>query len=94
MFIRWSWAAVLLLLSPGEGWAQENVDPEDFDATIRRLEETIATESLGEDEERESQPEEEASSPVTSDSTPPWTNLLRMEAATLTLLPRRGGGQR
>ena len=35
---------------------------------------------------------EEASAPATSESTPPWTNLLRMEAATLTLLPRKGEG--
>ncbi|GMT98455.1 hypothetical protein KH5H1_25740 [Corallococcus caeni] len=33
-----------------------------------------------------------ASPPATADSTLPWTNLLRMDAATLTLLPRRGEG--
>ncbi|GMU06612.1 hypothetical protein [Corallococcus caeni] len=90
MLMRWSWAVVVLGLAPEAAWAQEVVAPEDFDAAIRRLEEALATEPSGEDEE--AQPEAEASLPATSGSTPQWTNLLRMDAATLTLLPRRGAG--
>ncbi|NNC21536.1 hypothetical protein HJC22_38100, partial [Corallococcus exiguus] len=92
MGMHWSWAVVLLLLVPGAGGAQEAVTPEDFDATVRTLEEAISDKSSGEEEEGEAPSEEEASSPATSDSTPPWTNLLRMDAATLTLLPRMGAG--
>ncbi|NNC00541.1 hypothetical protein HI113_42510, partial [Corallococcus exiguus] len=92
MGMHWSWAVVLLLLLPGAGGAQEAVTPEDFDATVRRLEEAISDKSSGEEGEGAAQPEAEASPPSTSDSEPPWTNLLRMDAATLTLLPRRGEG--
>ncbi|RKG56875.1 hypothetical protein D7X30_22350 [Corallococcus sp. AB011P] len=92
MGMHWSWAVVLLLLSPGAGWAQEAVAPEDFDAIARRLEEAISDKSSGEEDEDEAPSKEDASSPATSDSVPPWTNLLRMDAATLTLLPRRGEG--
>ncbi|WP_233585954.1 hypothetical protein [Corallococcus sp. CA054B] len=90
--MHWSWAVVLLLLLPGAGGAQEAITPEDFDATVRRLEEAISDKSSGEGEDGEAQPEEEASASATADSTPPWTNLLRMDAATLTLLPRRSEG--
>ncbi|NRD68402.1 hypothetical protein HRD49_42420, partial [Corallococcus exiguus] len=92
MGMHWSWAVVLLLLVPGAGGAQEAATPEDFDATVRRLEEAISDKSSGEEEEGVAQPEEEASAHATSDSTPPMTNLLRIDAATLTLLPRRGEG--
>ncbi|WP_375745641.1 hypothetical protein NR800_13070 [Corallococcus interemptor] len=91
MFMRWSWVIVLLLL-PGAGGAQEVAVPEDHDATVRRLEEAISAEFFGEEEEGAAPPEEEASPSATSDSMAPWTNLLRMDAATLTLLPRRGAG--
>ncbi|RKH30614.1 hypothetical protein D7X12_38960, partial [Corallococcus sicarius] len=86
------WAVVLLLMSPWAGVAQEAVAPEDFDATLRKLEEALSADASGEEVEGAAHPEEEASPPVTSDSTPPWTSLLRMEAAPLTLLPRRGTG--
>lgn len=86
MFMRWNWAVVLLLVLPGVGGAQKAVAPEDSDATVHRAEEAISG------EEGEAQPEEDASAPATSDSTPPMTNLLRMDAAALTLLPRRGEG--
>ncbi|RKH13531.1 hypothetical protein D7V97_05400 [Corallococcus sp. CA053C] len=92
MLMRWSWAVVMLGLVPGAGGAQEAAAPEDFDATIRRLEEAISAEPSGEEEAGAARPEEEASAPATSESTPPWTSLLRMDAATLTLLPRRGAG--
>ncbi|NNB90019.1 hypothetical protein HI292_31230, partial [Corallococcus exiguus] len=92
MGMRWSWAVVLLLLLPRAGGAQEAITPEGFDATVRRLEEAISDKSPGEEEEGEAQPEEEASASATAASTRPWTNLLRMDAATLTLLPRRSEG--
>ncbi|RKI13306.1 hypothetical protein D7Y13_07655, partial [Corallococcus praedator] len=92
MGMHWSWAVVLLLLLPGAGGAQEAVAPEDFDATVRRLEEAISDAPSSEGEAGEAPSEEEASPPARFDSTPPWTNLLRMDAATLTLLPRRGEG--
>ncbi|QAT83378.1 hypothetical protein EJ065_1780 [Corallococcus coralloides] len=92
MGMHWSWAVVLLLLLPGAGRAQEAITPEDFDATLRRLEEAISHRSSGEEEEDAAPSEEEAFSPATSESTPAWANLLRMDAATLTLLPRRGEG--
>ncbi|RKH97442.1 hypothetical protein [Corallococcus sp. AB038B] len=92
MFMRWSWTVVLLLLLPGAGGAQEVVAPEDFDSIVSRLEEAISAGSSGEEGEGEAQPGEETSSPATSDSAPAWTNLLRVDAATLTLLPGRGAG--
>ncbi|RKH04412.1 hypothetical protein D7X32_11330, partial [Corallococcus carmarthensis] len=92
MGMHWSWAVVLLLLVPGAGGAQEAATPEDFDATVRRLEEAISDTPSGEEDAGEAPSEEEASPPARFDSTPPWTNLLRMDAATLTLLPRRGEG--
>ncbi|RUO88951.1 hypothetical protein D7Y11_32715, partial [Corallococcus sp. AB018] len=93
MGMHGSWAVVsLLLLLPGAGGAHEANTPEDFDATVRRLEEALSDNSSDEDEEGEAQPEEEASAPAAPDSAPPMTNLLRMDAATWTLLPRRGAG--
>ncbi|RKH08366.1 hypothetical protein D7V97_19635, partial [Corallococcus sp. CA053C] len=92
MLMRWGWAVVMLGMFPGAGGAQDAVAPEDFEATVRKLEEAISAGASGEEESGAAQPEEEASPPATSDSTTPWTNLLRMEAATLTLLPRRGAG--
>ncbi|NNB91343.1 hypothetical protein HI292_38080, partial [Corallococcus exiguus] len=92
MGMHWSWAVVLLLLLPGAGGAQEATTPEDFDATVRRLEEAISDKASGEEEEDEAPSEEEASAPAAPDSPPPMTNLLRMDAATLTLLPGRGAG--
>ncbi|WP_375743625.1 hypothetical protein NR800_37030 [Corallococcus interemptor] len=92
MGMHWSWAVVLLLLLPGAGGAQEAITPEDFDATVRRLEEAISDKAAGEEEEDEAPSEDEASAPAAPDSAPPMTNLLRMDAATLTLLPRRGAG--
>jgi len=74
------------------GEAQESVTPEDFDAIVRELEEAISDKSSSEDEEGAAQPEEEAAEPEASNTTPPMTNLLRMDAATWTLLPRRGEG--
>ncbi|AFE07589.1 hypothetical protein COCOR_07545 [Corallococcus coralloides DSM 2259] len=88
MFMRWSWVALLLLV-PRAGGAQEAVTPEDFDSTVHRLEEAISDKSTSEDEAGGTPSEEEA---ATSGSAPAWTNLLRMDAATLTLLPRQGEG--
>jgi hypothetical protein len=39
MGMHGSWAVVFLLLLPGAGGAQEANTSEDFDATVRRLEE-------------------------------------------------------
>ncbi|RKH50545.1 hypothetical protein D7Y23_12845, partial [Corallococcus sp. AB050B] len=63
MGMHWSWAVVLLLLSPGAGGAQEAVAPE-----------------------------EEPASPATAGEDARWAHWLRMEATSLTLLPRRGVG--
>ncbi|NTX41027.1 hypothetical protein HUA78_42020 [Myxococcus sp. CA033] len=94
MFVRRRWAVVLLLLFPGVGRSEETVGPRDSEevdaAVVREQERDVLLESSAED--GEAQPEEEASPPARSDSTPPWTNLLRMEATTLTLLPRSGAG--
>jgi len=93
MFARRSWAVVLPLLFPGTGWAEERVAPrrwEEVEAAIRELEEAMTPESASED--AEAQPEEEASPPATSESTSPWPNVLRLEAMTWTLLPRKGAG--
>ncbi|MCP3105336.1 hypothetical protein LZ198_41370 [Myxococcus sp. K15C18031901] len=92
MFIHWDWAVVLLLLLPGKGWAQQASSWEEFEETVRRLEESISDTPAGEAPEAEARPEEDALVPTTSETAPPWTNVLRMEASTLTLLPRRGAG--
>ncbi|AEI63081.1 hypothetical protein LILAB_05800 [Corallococcus macrosporus] len=83
----------MLLLLPGEAGAREAVAPEDFDATVRGAEEVISAEPPGEEEAWAAQPKvEEASAPAASEPPLPMTNLLRMDAATWTLLPRRGAG--
>lgn len=94
MGTHWSWAIVLLLWGPSAVAEQEAATPEDFDATVRRLEEALSDKPSGEDDEREAPPPGETTSgPATSDSAPPMTNLLRMEATSLTLLPRNGVGR-
>ncbi|MBU8898061.1 hypothetical protein KRR26_20805 [Corallococcus sp. M34] len=92
MGTHWSWAVVLLLWVPSAVGAQDPVTPEDFDATVRRLEDALSDDSPGEEDEGEAPPEEASSEAVTSDSTPPMTSLLRVDTTTWTLLPRRGQG--
>ncbi|TQF10307.1 hypothetical protein FJV41_40075 [Myxococcus llanfairpwllgwyngyllgogerychwyrndrobwllllantysiliogogogochensis] len=94
MFARRSWAVVLPLLLPGVGWAEEEVAPghwEQREAAIRELEQALTPESSSGG--AEAQPEEESMPPPAPDSISRWTNALRMEATTWTLLPRRGAGR-
>lgn len=92
MGMHWSWAVVLLLLLPGAGGAQEAVAPEDFDASVRRLEEALQAEAAG-GEAGAAPSEEEPASPATAGEDARWAHWLRMEATSLTLLPRRGVGE-
>ncbi|NRD54758.1 hypothetical protein HQQ75_16715, partial [Corallococcus exiguus] len=90
--MHWSWAVVLLLLLPGAGGAQESVAPEAFDAAVRRLEEALQAEAAG-GEAGAAPSEEEPASPATAGEDARWAHWLRMEATSLTLLPRRGAGE-
>ncbi|MFP2900345.1 hypothetical protein ACLEQD_28875, partial [Corallococcus sp. 4LFB] len=89
--MHWSWAVVLLLLLPGVGRAQEAITPEDFDATVRRLEEALQAEAAG-DEAGAALSVEEPASPATAEEETRWAHWLRLEATSLTLLPSKGMG--
>ncbi|MCK8498956.1 hypothetical protein [Myxococcus fulvus] len=85
-------AVVLWLLLPRVGWGQEAVTPEDFDATVRRLEEALRAEASGE-EAGAAQTDEEPVSPAPPSNDTRWAHWLRLEATSLTLLPRSGVGR-
>ncbi|WP_255316108.1 hypothetical protein, partial [Myxococcus fulvus] len=76
------WAVVFLLLLRRVGWGQAAVTTEDFDATVRRLEEALRAEASG----------EEPVSPAPPSNDTRWAHWLRLEATSLTLLPRSGVG--
>jgi len=61
-----------------------------MEAAIRELEQAMTPESASKD--AEARPEEESSPDTVPESTSPWTNVLRMEATTWMLLPRKGAG--
>ncbi|RKG87823.1 hypothetical protein D7V97_42935, partial [Corallococcus sp. CA053C] len=90
MGMHWSWAVVLLLV-PGAGGAQETGIPEDFGAAVRRLEEALQAEVSG-GEAGEAPSEEEPASPAIQGEDTRWAHWLRLEATSLTLLPRKGMG--
>ncbi|MFP2903384.1 hypothetical protein ACLEQD_45040, partial [Corallococcus sp. 4LFB] len=89
--MHWNWAVVLLLLLPGAGGAQEAITPEDFDATVRRLEEALQAEAAG-GEAGAAPSEEEPASLATAGEDARWGHWVRLEATSLTLLPSKGMG--
>ena len=91
MRLRCSWAVVLLLILPWASWAQESDTPVGVD-----LDETLILEpdvDAPSETAEVGQAEVEADSLQSTSRRRQWKYLLRMEATTLTLLPRHGVGE-
>ncbi|MFY2562216.1 hypothetical protein ACN469_31775 [Corallococcus terminator] len=91
MFVRRSWAVVLLLLLPSVAWTEASTTPHvvpEGDALAIERDEEVPLEPVS--EARELEPEAAPPSTDTTEAGSRWTRLLRMEATSLTLLPRRG----
>ncbi|MCK8499676.1 hypothetical protein [Myxococcus fulvus] len=83
MFVRRSWAMVLLLLLPGVTWAEDlTTSPDVPDGDASSLEPTS--------EAAAPEPGSVPPSVHGTEADSMWTRLLRMEVMSLTLLPRRG----
>ncbi|NVJ23282.1 hypothetical protein HUW62_18835, partial [Myxococcus sp. AM011] len=89
--MRRSWTVVLLLLLPRVAWAEEigapRAVPEGDAPSIERAEEAPLEPAS---EDGELAPKEDPSAADITEVGSRWTRLLRMEATSLTLLPRRG----
>ena len=90
MCVRRSWAVAVLLLLPGVGWTEDRTESQVVPAEAPLL--IVQDEDMPSAADEEAQPEEEAPPPSTTDSNSRWAWLLRLEATTLTLLPKAGTG--